>query len=134
MTKSNVQNATFGTRRQFGRRQTNWHGWVKVRGRPVVPCLVKDFSQGGALLEFEIPPGFPDQFQITIESEKFQSWCKVRHIEPGHMGVEFVEPEVQQPQKAETDRFSYAALLAEAQKDHTDSEEPLVLLRSDPLL
>jgi hypothetical protein len=135
MTKNNVQTATFGTRRQFGRRQTNWHGWLKVRGRPVIPCLVKDFSPGGALLEFEIPEGFPDQFQLTIESESFQSWCKVRHREIGRLGVQFVEAEVRTPQKVETtDRFSYASLLAEAQKDHSDSEEPLALLRSDPFI
>lgn len=134
MTKNIEQSATFGTRRQFGRRQTNWHGWVKVRGRPVIPCIVKDFSAAGALLQFEIPEGFPDQFQLTIESERFQSHCKIRHREKGQMGVQFVEPEAP-PQKVEpTDRFSYKALLAEAQKDQTDTEEPLALLRSDPFI
>lgn len=127
-----VQNATFGTRRQFGRRQTNWHGWVKVRGRPVIPCIVKDFSSGGALLEFEVPAGFPDQFQVTIDSEKFQSHCEVRHRDQGRLGVQFVAaPAV--ADDVQRDRFSYASLLAEAQKDQVDEAEPLALLRSDPL-
>ena len=38
-------------RRQFGRRQTYVHARIHARGRPSVPCIMRDISEGGALLQ-----------------------------------------------------------------------------------
>ena len=38
-------------RRQFGRRRTFLHGWIRLAGRPAVTCIVHDLSQGGAMLD-----------------------------------------------------------------------------------
>ena len=131
MIKSTPLIANFGTRREFGRRQTSWHGWVKVRGRPVIPCVVKDFSDGGALVEFDVPEGFPRTFVLVIESQGFESNCETRHRTGNRMGVKFIAPDA--VPSAEPDRFSYAALLAEAQKEQAEEAQPLEMLKLDPL-
>lgn len=78
-------------RRQFGRRQTYLHAWISSPGRPRLPCIVRDISVGGALLELNLPPWLPYNFQLTIESTKFTSWCEVRHQSGTKMGVRFVD-------------------------------------------
>lgn len=78
-------------RRQFGRRQTNLHAWISVPGRPRLPCLVKDISVGGALLEFDKPSWLPFTFQLTIEATRFTTWCEIRHQGPSQVGVRFMQ-------------------------------------------
>ena len=82
-------------KRQFGRRQSGSHGWIKVRGRPALPCVVKNISQGGALLEFQAAEMLPYRFRLVIESEGIDSDCETRHQTGNHMGVEFVKVEQQ---------------------------------------
>ena len=77
-------------RRQFGRRQTNLHGWISVQGRPRLPCVVKDISIGGALLALETPSWLPYNFQLTIDATRFVSWCEVRHCRDNSIGVRFL--------------------------------------------
>jgi PilZ domain len=77
-------------KRQFGRRQTSLHAWISVAGRPRLPCVVKDISVGGALIEFEKPSWLPFNFQLTIEATRFTTWCEVRHQGPNNCGVRFM--------------------------------------------
>lgn len=80
----------FVERRQFGRRKTCLHGWVVVDGRPRRPCLVRNVSEGGALLEFEIPKVMPYRFTLIIDCKGFEAWCETRHTGETWMGVQFV--------------------------------------------
>jgi hypothetical protein len=75
--------------RQFGRRQTVWHAWVLVAGRPPLACIVRNISQTGALLEF--PDGAPvaGKFQLVIDYLAFSSDCEVRHRGQWSAGVYF---------------------------------------------
>jgi len=77
-------------RRQFGRRTTCIHGWVAIEGRQKLPCLVRNVSEGGALLEFEVPKNMPFMFRLVIDSKGFDAHCEMRHHGPGWMGVQFV--------------------------------------------
>jgi hypothetical protein len=77
-------------RRQFGRRTTCLHGWVMLEGRPRIPCLVRNVSEGGALLECEVPKMLPFRFSLVIDCKGFQAWCEVRHHTEHWMGVRFV--------------------------------------------
>ena len=77
-------------RRQFGRRKTLLHGWVVVEGRPKMACLVRNVSEGGALLECDVPKGLPFRFSLVIDCKGFQAWCEVRHQTDQWMGVRFV--------------------------------------------
>lgn len=77
-------------RRQFGRRQTNLHGWITVPGRPRLACTIFDISVGGALIGLRKPSWLPYNFQLTIEATKFVSWCEVRHQRADAVGVRFL--------------------------------------------
>lgn len=79
--------------RQFGRRQTSAHAWVKVRGRPAIACVVKNVSEGGALLEFTAAEMLPYRFRVTIEAEGIDRDCEIRHQTGNRVGVEFVKVE-----------------------------------------
>ena len=77
-------------RREFGRRKTSLHGWVVVEGRPKIACLVRNVSEGGALLECQVPKALPFRFVLVIDSRGFQALCEVRHQTEAWMGVRFV--------------------------------------------
>ena len=77
--------------RQFGRRQTFLHGWVKIPGRPQVPCVVHNMSSGGALLEFHAVERLPYSFILTIDSHNQTYGCEVRHAYDQRVGIGFVD-------------------------------------------
>ncbi len=77
-------------RRQFGRRWSCVHGWVKINGRPRQPCIVRNFSEGGALLEMPWPCELPDYFRLSIDAIEFDIGCERRHERPGAVGVQFI--------------------------------------------
>jgi hypothetical protein len=76
--------------RQFGRRWSNVHGWIHVDGRPRAACLVRNVSEGGALIEIEPSAGLiPDQFTLVIQALQIEIGCEVRHQRHGSLGVRF---------------------------------------------
>lgn len=77
-------------RRQFGRRTTFLHGWVRSPGRPPVTCIVHNMSDGGANLEFATGTWIPFKFRLVIESEGFDRDCEVRHQRGSTVGVCFL--------------------------------------------
>ncbi len=78
-------------KRQFGRRDTNMRGWVRVAGRPPISCVVRDLSQGGALLEFMEDTWLPFGFRLTTECKQVDRYCEPRHKNGTRIGVQFVE-------------------------------------------
>ena len=85
-----AQPKAFVDRRQFGRRKTCLHGWVSIDGRPKIACLVRNVSEGGALLEFDVPKVMPFRFKLVIDCKGFEAWCEQRHSSDSWMGVQFV--------------------------------------------
>lgn len=78
-------------KRQFGRRDTDMRGWVRVAGRPVISCVVRELSQGGALLEFMDDVWLPYGFRLTTECKQIDRYCEPRHKNGKRIGVRFVE-------------------------------------------
>ena len=78
-------------KRQFGRRQSFLHGWVKLPGRPAVTCTLRDISVGGAMLVFDSPQGLPYGFLLTIEGTGQVFGCEIRHHNGARVGVQFVD-------------------------------------------
>ena len=79
-------------RRQFGRRQTYVHARIHARGRPSVPCIMRDVSEGGALLLVDHPQWLPSRFRLKIEADGTEVECEVvRRIEDA-VGVRFLGP------------------------------------------
>jgi hypothetical protein len=88
----------FVERRQFGRRNTCLHGWMMLEGRPRIACLVRNVSEGGALLECEVPKVMPYRLGLIIDCKGFEAWCELRHQTERWVGVRFVHFErVQEP-------------------------------------
>lgn len=81
-------------RRQFGRRQTLVHGSISARGRPTIPCVMRDVSDGGALLEVGHPQWLPSRFRLTIEVNGFEADCEIVRRMDNAVGVRFVVPYV----------------------------------------
>jgi hypothetical protein len=81
---------SFAERRQFGRRTTCLHGWIQIEGRPRINCLVRNASEGGALLECQVPKIIPFRFGLVIDCKGFEATCEARHHTENWMGVRFV--------------------------------------------
>jgi PilZ domain len=79
-------------RRQFGRRKTSIHGLISARGRPDVPCVMRDVSDGGALLEVPHPQWCPSRFRLVIEANGFETECEIVHRTATAVGVRFMTP------------------------------------------
>jgi hypothetical protein len=76
-------------RRQFGRRIKNIQGWIRVIGRPKIPCTVRNISPKGALLELDPPSWLPFRFELQLEPELNIIQCEIRHVLPHAIGVLF---------------------------------------------
>ena len=92
-----ARKARSSERRNFGRRKTLWHAWIKVSGRGREPCVVRNFSTAGALLEFEGGSPTANRFRLMIDAFEFEAACYVRHRSKFGLGVYFdvlVEPAI----------------------------------------
>ena len=82
-------------RRQFGRRRTQLHGFIVCVGRAPIPCLVRNISEGGALLEVDRQVRITSYFQLAIEADGFEADCEIRHQTEHGIGVYFREVRVE---------------------------------------
>ncbi|MCB1519497.1 MAG: PilZ domain-containing protein [Hyphomicrobiaceae bacterium] len=94
-------------RRQFGRRNTALHAFIRIPGRPLIACVVRNLSVNGALLEFEVPKWLPYQFRLVIEAGRFEVDCEIRHHGLTGIGVMFIE------RTAENDVYERRVVLEE---------------------
>jgi hypothetical protein len=77
-------------RRQFGRRTTALHAWIRIAGRPQIACMVRNLSDSGALLEFDVPDWLPFRFRLAIEATGLECDCETRHNGTNGIGVSFI--------------------------------------------
>lgn len=77
-------------RRQFGRRESAIHAIAIVGGKPPAHCIVRNYSERGALLEFKEPFVPPFRFRLVIEAKAVDALCEVRHQGLQGLGVMFV--------------------------------------------
>ena len=75
--------------RRFGRRDTNYSGWIRVPGKPRQICVVRNLSLGGALIECASPDLLPFKFELAIEAINTSYLCEIRHSSSSTVGVEF---------------------------------------------
>ncbi len=83
-------------RRQFGRRWSKVHAWIHIDGRPRIPCVVRNFSEGGALLLCQDVDSLPLTFKLNIDVIDFHIGCQVRHCDEGMVGVRFISADLLQ--------------------------------------
>lgn len=85
-------------KRQFGRRPANQRATIQIKGRPPVPCLLSNVSDGGALVYLDDELPMPQTFRLTSEDNAFDYIVERRYQIARLIGVEFVVPAVTQEQ------------------------------------
>lgn len=77
--------------RKFGRRRALIHGFVVSQRGLRLPCLVRNISIGGALLEVEDPHMLPQRITLLVEVDDFEADCDIRHKTSHAVGVNFTD-------------------------------------------
>ena len=77
-------------RRRFGRRETNMSASARLSTGSLSACIIRDISEGGALLEFPKAVSQPPRLRLTWDSNH-DVLCDVRHVRGHMMGVQFVQ-------------------------------------------
>jgi len=80
--------------RRFGRRRSLIHGLVITTKGHRIPCLVRNISVGGALLEVATPLLVSRQLTLLIDSDGFEADCEIRHRTQSAIGVCFQDVRV----------------------------------------
>lgn len=76
-------------KRQFGRRRTLIHAVIVLAKGRQMSCIVRNVSQGGALLEVDEPKHVPLHFRLYVAADQFLADCEVRHRSEHGVGVLF---------------------------------------------
>ncbi len=82
-------------RRAFGRRRSCIHAMALVAGRPPSPCIIRNFSASGALLELNESLEPPFNFRIKIDSTGEIIECELRHARGNRIGAIFRGPDIE---------------------------------------
>jgi len=112
--------------RAFGRRESRIHAFVRIPGRSPEPCIVRNFSEGGALLVFNGAFALPSRFRLTVEAKGVDVMCEVRRRNGTEFGVQFIDEQ--------TDIESRLLEEAEAVPSELDATPPPNLLGSGGLV
>lgn len=80
----------YAERRAFGRRAANLTGYVYLPGKAGITCVIKDVSEGGALLEFAERVTLPSRLRLMREGSDIIADCNVRHTRGQQAGVQFL--------------------------------------------
>lgn len=67
------------------------HAMIVTAKGAQLSCIVRNVSQGGALLEVRDPETLPEHFGLIINSDRFTADCEVRHRTAHGVGVLFTE-------------------------------------------
>lgn len=78
-------------RRKFGRKACRVPATVKTARNETIPCVLLDFSEGGARLEFVAPVKLNGQFDLVISQLALAVPCQLRHAFGRTVGIEFIE-------------------------------------------
>ncbi len=77
-------------RRAFGRRESLHEAVVTFGGRHSEPCILRNVSDQGALIEFASDVPVAATFRLRIDSKDAEALCEVRHRNGKLIGVRFV--------------------------------------------
>lgn len=81
-------------RKPFGRRRPVWHAWIIPSSLQRLACCVRNVSNGGALLELDVPEWLPAQFEVFIEGPDMRLHCETVHRGKHGVGVIFSEADM----------------------------------------
>jgi len=114
--------------RAFGRRESRIHAFVRIPSRTPEPCIVRNFSEGGALLVFSAPFALPDRFRLTVDAKGLDVMCEVRRRNGLEFGIKFVQ------EQADIETRLQDEILPEAPKPVQPMVPPAILLGTGGLV
>ncbi|MFV0298730.1 MAG: PilZ domain-containing protein, partial [Hyphomicrobiaceae bacterium] len=80
-------------RRTFGRREVTIHAFAHLPGRSPEPCLVRNLSGSGALVELNARIDELTIFRLVVDAKGIDTLCEVRRKSGKSIGVQFVADE-----------------------------------------
>ena len=81
---------TGSDRRAFGRRDTNLPGLLRLSNHVTLECVIRDISEGGALLEFPATVSLSGRMRLSVDGSGQEIICEARHARGNRIGVQFV--------------------------------------------
>lgn len=75
--------------RKFGRRSVALHAIVEVLGRSHLPCVVRNLSEGGALIELIDRAELPASFGLRLPNSNATIPCDRTHKTGNAYGITF---------------------------------------------
>ena len=75
--------------RRFGRRRALIHAFIVNKNGHRIPCIVRNISMGGALLEVRDPKQVPNRLTLLIDADSFEADCDIRHRTAHGVGIYF---------------------------------------------
>jgi hypothetical protein len=76
-------------RRRFGRRATTIHAFIDVSGRPGVACVIRNLSEGGALIELFQTTELPPAVGLRLPNTKIMIDCEIVRSTGNKLGIKF---------------------------------------------
>jgi hypothetical protein len=73
------------------RRVKVFKGAVIAFAGTTVPCMVRNLTESGAMLELKSRAGIPDHFELRIQAESFVRQCRVIWVTEAKLGVSFAD-------------------------------------------
>jgi len=113
--------------RAFGRRESRIHAFVRVPSRTPEPCIVRNFSEGGALLVFSAPCPLPDRFRLTVDVKGLDVMCEVRRRGELEFGVQFVQEQADIAERLGDEIIASPPAFDPSEVDADDLPPPLLL-------
>lgn len=75
--------------RKFGRRAVAMRATVEVLGRPHIACVIRNLSEGGALIELIDKAELPRSFGLLLHNSNAIIECALTHRTGNACGVAF---------------------------------------------
>lgn len=75
--------------RKFGRRAVALHAVVEVQGRAHAGCVVRNLSDGGALIELTDKKEVPREFGLRLANSNSLIECQLVHTNGNNLGIKF---------------------------------------------
>ncbi len=78
-------------RRKFGRKPCHVKALIKAAKIDAIPCLVLDYSEGGARLELASAVKLPSHFDLCFDELNLSIPCELRHMFGRTAGIQFTD-------------------------------------------
>lgn len=95
-----MQRSESAEKRHFGRRPANQRALIRIQGQEMLPGLLSNVSDGGALIYLDHEKLMPPTFRLTSEDQAIDQIVEVRYQIARLVGVQFIATAVSEEKVA----------------------------------